>query len=263
MDDPIQIFGYAEKAINALKAAIEDIVSRHSEETEIMLVGRNNFDLTILMERDTDKSFIWGSGTTSHKIKYKKYPSIRFSFTSAHRSKGLEAENVIVINLRNHLVGFPNKIADDPLLDLVLTKGNSYEYEEERRLFYVALTRTKNKTYLLAPQKEPSIFVEELVRSHNILFNLVTGEESIRQNPRCTVCKTGLLVIRENRAEGNRFVGCSNYPQCKTTFNETSILKDPVKCMSCEGYMVKRRGKWGEFYGCRNYPMYNSTLQIK
>ena len=39
-----------------------------------------------------------------------------------------------------------------------------YPYAEERRLFYVALTRTKNDVYLLVPKKDKSIFVLELLR---------------------------------------------------------------------------------------------------
>ena len=37
-----------------------------------------------------------------------------------------------------------------------------YPYEEERRLFYVALTRTKNKTYIISPTKNESIFITEI-----------------------------------------------------------------------------------------------------
>ena len=37
------------------------------------------------------------------------------------------------------------------VLNFVKRNGDSFSYAEERRLFYVALTRTKNNVYLLAP----------------------------------------------------------------------------------------------------------------
>ena len=43
---------------------------------------------------------------------------------------------------------------------------NEYPYEEERRLFYVALTRTRNYIYLLVPKNNPSIFIKELIKDN-------------------------------------------------------------------------------------------------
>lgn len=85
----------------------------------------------------------------------------RISFKTVHKSKGLESENVILLNLNNSKYGFPNKI-DNNLQRKILPK-NKYLYEEERRLFYVALTRTKNNIYLLVDKHNPSIFVKELL----------------------------------------------------------------------------------------------------
>lgn len=85
----------------------------------------------------------------------------RISFKTVHKSKGLESNNVILINLNNSNYGFPNKI-DNKLQKKILPKSK-YLYEEERRLFYVALTRTKNNIYLLVDKENPSIFVKELL----------------------------------------------------------------------------------------------------
>lgn len=85
-----------------------------------------------------------------------------------HKSKGLEEESVVIINLENKLLGFPNKIVDDKVLKLLTTDVDKYPYSEERRLFYVALTRTKNKVYLLVPNKNESIFVEEIKNKLNL-----------------------------------------------------------------------------------------------
>ena len=60
--------------------------------------------------------------------------------------------------------GFPNELEDDPILRLVMPQKENFEFAEERRLFYVALTRAKQKVYLLARQDRPSSFIEEIVQ---------------------------------------------------------------------------------------------------
>ena len=77
-------------------------------------------------------------------------PWIQVDMLTIHNAKGLGYDEVLLLNLRTGKYGFPSTEMD---IDL----------EEERRLFYVALTRTKNYVYLLIPQKNPSIFVEELL----------------------------------------------------------------------------------------------------
>ena len=104
---------------------------------EVLILSRNNKDLNI------------------------DYNDERLSFKTVHKAKGLESENVILLNLNNSPYGFPNKIENN-LQKKILPK-NKYLYEEERRLFYVALTRTKNNIYLLVDKENPSIFVKELI----------------------------------------------------------------------------------------------------
>ena len=84
------------------------------------------------------------------------------TYLTVHRSKGLEEENVIIINLTNDKLGFPNKLKDDKILRHISLKPNSFPYDEERRLFYVALTRTKNKVYIMVPIFNKSVFIREL-----------------------------------------------------------------------------------------------------
>lgn len=92
--------------------------------------------------------------------------SITNSMT-VHKSKGLEFENVIIVNLENSTTGFPNKIKNDKFLKYVLNLKEDYPYEEERRIFYVALTRTKNNNYLLVNKNNPSLFVTELLKENS------------------------------------------------------------------------------------------------
>ena len=111
------------------------------------LIGLLKGDILVLSRNNIDINY----------IEYNK----NIDFKTVHKAKGLESDNVILLNLNNSNYGFPNKI-DNKLQRKILPK-NKYLYEEERRLFYVALTRTKNNIYLLVDKQNPSIFVKELI----------------------------------------------------------------------------------------------------
>jgi len=92
--------------------------------------------------------------------------NIKMRYLTVHKSKGLEEENTIIINLEDKLLGFPNKIEDSNLLKFVSKNKEKYLYAEERRLFYVALTRTKNNVYLLVPKNKESLFIKEILKNY-------------------------------------------------------------------------------------------------
>lgn len=168
---------------------------------EVFILGRNNHDIDFLKHH----SFFQVVGNS---IIYSKRPNMKITFLTVHRSKGLECEEVILINLTNRMMGFPNKIADDPVLQFVNCVHEFYPYEEERRLFYVALTRTKSYVYLFVPKKNPSIFVEELVRDYRRFI------EVLNQTYLCPKCGN-MLAVRESVY--GAFLGCSFYPKCHYT----------------------------------------------
>lgn len=58
-------------------------------------------------------------------------------------------------------MGFPSKIQDAAILNLLLDNCDQYPYAEERRLFYVALTRAKKKRFLLLL----------IIKNPNLLWN--------------------------------------------------------------------------------------------
>ncbi|CEG21492.1 Helicase IV [Planococcus massiliensis] len=262
LEKPLVMYGYDSDFHRAIKLALDDIINKFGTKSSVMILGRNNFDLE-KMKEDVQKAFSVIQNEEKTFIKYKNHPELKIEFLTVHRSKGLEADNVILINLENKAAGFPNKISDDSILHYVLTDSDDFMYAEERRLFYVALTRTKNRTYLIAPQKNTSIFVEELVKEQGIPFQLVTQEETIQNNPQCTHCQTGILVVKENATTKQRFLGCTNYPTCQQSFRDISLITDQVICPSCKGYMTKRKGRYGNFYGCSNYPHCSSSLKIE
>lgn len=267
--NPLRLFTYDGMPSIALKKAIGEIVSSYGENAQITILGRNNFDIDRI-ERSNEKEDVGDKykefkvieKDNEKKVIYKKYPRLDMSYLTVHRSKGLEGHNVIVINLENSSYGFPNSVSDDPILSLVLTKLDDYEFAEERRLFYVALTRTKNITYLISPVYKQSIFCDELVSEFNMKYEPSDQTISITQNPNCPKCEKGYLVVRKN-VEDRDFLGCTNYPYCDYSSRHLEIINDQIRCSSCNGYMVKRVGPYSEFYGCTNYPLCKNTLNIE
>ena len=136
----------------ALKHLLRKI--SYPQSKEIMVLGRNNKDIL----RYIDKSF------TRENDKY-IYKNITFRYLTIHKSKGLESDIVIIINLEDSLLGLPTKIKDEEILKYVNNTKDYYPYEEERRLFYVALTRTKSYCYLIVPYYNESIFIKELLQN--------------------------------------------------------------------------------------------------
>ena len=253
LDNPIEIIGHTNNKMKALNYCIEKIVKHSGLKTDILLIGRNNFDSQFIK---SSPDFI----VDGQLIVYKKYPKLKLTFLSAHRSKGIEASHVIIVNGENDKLGFPNKMADDPILSYVLTKADGFDYAEERRLFYVALTRTKEKTYILTSYLNESIFVKELMTSMGIRMNKTLVDKTVNQNLLCPKCQLGHLIERHGKHKA--FVGCSNYPSCDYTIASTSVLRDPVPC-SCGGYMIKRSGTYGDFYGCSNWPICEEKKMIE
>ena len=128
---------------------------------EILLLGRYAFDGDRL-----ERSGLFEYVNRGNKIKSVKYPYLNITFMTVHSSKGLGYDDVIIINGKNETYGFPSKIEDDPVLAFVIRGDKSIEYAEERRLFYVAMTRTKNRVFCIAPEQNPSEFLLEIKRDY-------------------------------------------------------------------------------------------------
>lgn len=153
---PIKVFKSTNK-IYALKKLLSLIKG------EIMVIGRNNKDINYYI----DSTFI------KEKDGYYVLDNKRFRYLTAHKSKGLEANNVILINIEDDILGFPSKIKDDNILKYVNNTKDYFPYEEERRLFYVALTRTKNNVYIIASNNK-SIFLKEILQNKKYIEYLNT-----------------------------------------------------------------------------------------
>jgi len=239
-------------------------------------------------EKRREKVFI--VGRYNHQIPgnlpqlKKLFPNLRISFTTAHSSKGKESDYVIVIGLTSQRYAFPSQIADDPVLDLVLAKKEEEPNAEERRLFYVAVTRAKKHVYLIASKEDPSTFALEVdSEDYEVIIKKRRGES----NALCPTCKTGFFVLRHGKF--GEFYSCSNYPYCEckphmcpdcgegflyespepSEFSRYYICSNGIcsfkatKCPNCkEGYLKKRRGRYSEFLGCSNYPACRYTRPL-
>lgn len=154
LDYPIKIVYYKD-----IKQKFLELVINIYKETNkpILILGRNNRDIFMVLG---DNFKLKENG----KVICLLDENIELYYLTIHKSKGLEEENVVIINLENKLLGFPSGLREDRILRFVSNNFESFPYGEERRLFYVALTRTKNNVYLLAPFINRSIFVDELLR---------------------------------------------------------------------------------------------------
>lgn len=129
-------------------------------------------------------------------------------FLTVHRSKGREADYVILPGMINR--SFPSLRADDPVLSLAMPDGDTYPLSEERRLFYVAMTRARRSVAMFTLQGRHSPFLDELVKDGAVEVTAISGE-AIHEE-RCPVCKVGVFVDR-NGPHG-AFRSCSSYPLC-------------------------------------------------
>ncbi len=137
-------------------------------------------------------------------------PGVKVKFVTVHSSKGLEADHVIIPRMTAETLGFPSQVEDDPVLQLAMPDGDNFEHAEERRLFYVALTRARSTITLITVAHKESPFIMELIREHKIRVTNSDGDDNEAQL--CNVCGKGFLVPR-NGPYGP-FLGCTNFPPC-------------------------------------------------
>lgn len=253
--NPIRIVAYGENIQKAFLYVLKQIATQTTSQ-QIMVLGRNSADIQLLQ---SNTAFYIEQSNKQIFIRSKDYPALTIRFSTVHKSKGLEADEVIILNCKNELLGFPNQLTDDPILDLVMTQGDYYLHGEERRLFYVALTRTKNHCYLLAPEENRSIFIKELINAQDVPVEHVEETQIYNEKITCPRCQSGILIKRKGL--GKNFLGCSNFPFCDYKIKDMEVLKHPIRCELCGGYMVKRSSKYGDFYGCSNYPECRGKLR--
>ena len=131
-------------------------------DSSILLLGRFQIDRLRLLHCTQFK-------LTKDVIEFQTRPDLKIRFLTVHQSKGLEANYVIILNNREAKLGFPAHVKDPPLKSELIKIAEELRLDqvtvnEERRLFYVALTRAKKQVILLTVDGKESCFVREMRR---------------------------------------------------------------------------------------------------
>lgn len=236
-----------ESGDDSVKKKVEEIVAALPPNEDVLLLGRYNYDAIS----------VGFTGKFSYSDKYikVKIAGRELFFLSVHSAKGLEADNVILVNCNQGAYGFPSLIEDDPILDFVLSRGESYPFAEERRLFYVAMTRAKKQMYVLYDEKKPSPFISEF------LLKLEIGSYL------CPKCLEGKIIpIKDgtavNGAPFRSFICSNNEAGCdffESRFGDLTspgiLITENMTAQDVEKMREKRRRS------CSNPPSESSVTQ--
>ena len=198
------------------------------------------------------------------------YSYLNISFVTAHASKGVEADYVVLFGIDTG--SFPSTRENDELIDIVLPNKEHFIHGEERRLFYVALTRAKHFVYVLFDGDKSSPFLSEMAK-----FGLQYVDNKLAPQLAkwsCRQCKTGEL--RPFTTKYNKTLyKCSFAPACGTLVNSCKHCNSPLEvnvkgfrrcrgcgeieigCLRCGiGTMVARcenDSNRETFYGCNRF----------
>lgn len=273
--NPIEIFYYLDTDKNNKYLNKYIINNNHAKAiTKIILSITNNnpnHKILLLGRYEKDKENLLSSNYFTEyrgKIKSTVDAYANLEFLTIHKSKGLSADAVILINAIDDTFGFPSKIEDIPIIKLL--KDFHYEYDndklvipeykedilypEERRLFYVAMTRTKNKFYIAVPNSKRSSFVKEITKYNQVIEHndIIKSNSPIKINKNCPKCNYSLNMI--NYKETGFFIyKCSN-KKCdfKTMFPKK--LEPLDICPKCNDIVIyKYKDSQGnKIYNCFN-----------
>ncbi|MCQ2128008.1 MAG: UvrD-helicase domain-containing protein [Bacteroidaceae bacterium] len=169
----------AYKSNQDLQSLMEKMVARVPTDKTAYIISRYSYDVRVLASPSIKMEYDPNSDNVTLQIAGRKV-----KFMTIHASKGLEADYVFVLNCNSGLYGFPSLLSDDPVLDYVLSDKEHYEYAEERRVYYVAITRAKVHTVVMYNENTPSPFVTEM-----------NADMAINPNP-CPWCGVGHRIVK-------------------------------------------------------------------
>ncbi|WP_052750118.1 UvrD-helicase domain-containing protein [Arsukibacterium sp. MJ3] len=241
-----------------LEMVLKKVNDKAEPGSRVYLLGRFGFNLPDRAER--------------YRLA-KRFSNIVLESYTLHASKGKEADYVVLLGLDNGKHGFPSQKQTHPLLEALLPAAEPFAFAEERRLFYVGLTRARHRVYLITDMAVASEFIIELLND-NYPLELDEFATSLSQQLfhliKCIKCKTGSMVPRVGQF--GAFFGCNKYPLCNHKERGCTSCSSPMKrdgrfkvclndscgnwvpvCPKCSAEMVQRTGSYGAFWSCRNY----------
>ena len=209
-----------------------DLIPRSDKSKGVFILGRKNREIEAVNPKDL--------------MSYRD--DLKISKGTIHKSKGLEEDIVIILGMDSGMRGFPNYGGDDPLISVFLPPSDSYLNSEDRRVMYVAMTRAKEKIFLVSQSIQPSSFtgeIKEICKRLGVKFNeVVLRGDVVRPCPECL--NKGLVqgrwrgaLVRRVRSKPppySIFLGCTNFGKgfCNYTNNE-------VPCPTC---LTKGKTAW-------------------
>lgn len=126
---------------------------------ELLEEGLSNDDILFLYRR---------SKMYSPYFFHFKNEGVRVQSKTIHAAKGLEAKVVFIIGLTEGNGGFPDIWLEDRIFQVIKKANHDLLMEEERRLFYVAITRAKDKLFLITEKGNESSFLKEIPETFTV-----------------------------------------------------------------------------------------------
>ena len=217
-EKPIKLWVYKKGHEFLMIYSILEEISKYAEDREVKILSRYNENVYVVRDK-------LDSICAAENLK------LDITFDTFHRAKGLEAGNVIIIDVNDEVKGIPSKISDSGILRFVSFQGERSKQDmEERRLFYVGLTRTKNNVYLCADRTSISPYIKELndeviekinyapprgfnpflTNTKNIFKHFWDYKRLIKPfNLKCRGCQKGDINLY--RINHDAFIACSEY----------------------------------------------------
>lgn len=190
--------------------AIIEQLRKLPKTASVLMLGRYKSDLNLLSRNDRDGLFQIDEHTGG--IVFLEKPKMDIEFMTAHKSKGLQRDFVFLLCCSGGLKGFPSAIPEEPLLGLLLPEVERMPHAEERRLFYVAMTRCRKKLFFVVDKSRPSRFIYEL--HDRICPNIFRG---VKLPPQCPNCGEALRLRHAGSDPSHKFYGCTGFPNCRFT----------------------------------------------
>lgn len=184
-----------------------DVIEELPENSTIYFIGRYKHDIDMLM--DSRLQMKYDKTNENIVIILSGREDLKMKFYTAHRSKGLQADYVFIINNKDTGMGFPSKIQNAPLVEWLLGKQDSYDFAEERRLFYVALTRAKRRVWIITLENNFSAFAQELLEQYS---------DEIKKGS--NVCLKCGAPMQKRKGPYGTFWGCTKYMKTGCTYKK-------------------------------------------
>jgi DNA helicase-4 len=198
---------------NKFKVEKEVIASKKSEHKIVVFAGNTEEEnLSFCYDKVQE---LLNDGLTGEDILFlyrrsKMYSPYFFKFRNEdlrvqaktiHAAKGLEAKVVFILGLTEGSGGFPDIWLEDRIFQIIKKANHDLLLEEERRLFYVAITRAKEKLFLITQKGNESSFLKEIPE----IFTVKTGQPLKAVMEKVLTCKKCFSELQ------NLFIVC---PYC-------------------------------------------------